>query len=319
MKNNYPIRYCVLPLSEKGRLVTEEEYMTDTICYIAIKCYVVGEEKEYTREGITEKKYKVVPTFAPLDVTWFREIEPRYEKDECMNCIYAKKIFKDLEPAEKCRDVKNKELIESRGMVIPDWANIREKFANTLKAYKDLEEKIEKNTSHLNTKEDKFKEQNIYSVSKEYGVIDEAMSIYFMLEEEAVVNSFEVYTVTEEEYKKIKEMERFYKKYVDITPKDLKSYMHTPLMYHRCGDDFVKLVPPEGSKERSMYVYTKEPGRSYDRKQSYKEENPFCEYFFTMETYNDVVESYNLEEKRNKSLTLNMDYENIWTNDRYKY
>ena len=188
MKNNYPIRYVALPLSEKGVWKSDSEQVHGIICYLVIKCYVVGEETKYLREGYSTKEYKVVPTYRTRLPQQFDMANPEYD--------------------------------------------------------------------------------------------DEADAF---VQEEA------------------------------------KKYMHTLLMTHGAYRDSVKLISPSG--ESQIVALGEDP---YVRRvprpmQKSCDDGYYQDLFFTTETYAEIVESYNLNQKRKRSLSLKLKTEDIWTNDRYKY
>lgn len=63
MKNNYPIKYALMPIIEQtgwthGMHELEREY--GVVCYIISKCYVIKETKKYNINGTTDIKYQVV-------------------------------------------------------------------------------------------------------------------------------------------------------------------------------------------------------------------------------------------------------------------
>jgi len=314
MKNNYPIRYCVLPIGkiyEKNKL----DYHDERICYMAMKCYVVGGEIEYTREGEAIKKYKIVPAYTPeSDGTMFFLNEPIYDYKGCINYFYAEKVFETKEEAEKVKDEMNEDLITQKEREIPKWANIGDKIKKTFEEYKKIEEYIEKNTAYLNRE---FKEQNLFSVSN-YGLIKEDMSIYDLIEDCFYDKDIAVYTVTKEEYEKLKEIEADDEVNEGVRAKDLMEFMHTPLMLYCDEDDFAKLLPPKDSKDKSMYIRTGDAIYQIAKRKSYKD-IVWDEIHFTMETFDDIVESYNIGFKRKDTLTLKMKRKDIWINDRYKY
>ena len=103
-----------------------------------------------------------------------------------------------------------------------------------------------------------------------------------------------------------------------IRSKNLARFMHTPLMLCSYEDDFAKLLPPKVGKNKSIYILLGNGAIPIAKRKSYKYID-WDEIYFTMETYDDIVESYNIGFKRKDELTLKMKKEDIWTNDKYKY
>ena len=61
-KLNYPVKYAILSIktvffSDCGFCESEQDF--DTITNIVLKCYVVGERKEYLSDGSFKKKYEM--------------------------------------------------------------------------------------------------------------------------------------------------------------------------------------------------------------------------------------------------------------------
>ncbi len=327
MKNNYPIRYVALPLSTDGVWKSDSEAVHGIICYLVIKCYVVGEEVKYFREGNSITKYKVVPTYETVFPQLFEMKDPKYkdadyyENIEYTKFLYTEKIFEKLEDAEEYRDKRNKEIADIVVSKAPEWANLKEKFEKTLKKYKALEADFEKNTKYLPTDESKRRMQRLYGVDNENGLVEEAMSVYSLLDEGAYDDeAYAVYTITPEEAETLDKILENDDKSDAFVPKKAKKFMHTLLMTHST-DDCVVLKSPEG--ESQIVTMGEVPYIRYvpsSLLKSYEDDGfGYRELFFTTETYDDIVESYNLDNKRKISLNLNLKPNDIWTNDRYKY
>lgn len=318
MKNNYPIGYCVLPISEKVR-VANGIAQGETICYIAMKCFVVGEEKEYTSFGDIYKKYKVVPTYKEdgWGMKFYRD-EPKYKFGKCVNYVYTETVFKTKKEAEKIRDEKNEDLIRQKERYLLESTNIGDKIRKTIDGYKEMEESIEENTTYLDGIKDKFKEQEMFCVCSDFGLLKEGHSVYELIDSNSIHSDYAVYTVTKEEYEELNKIERNDDVNDLIRSKNLARFMHTPLMLCSYEDDFAKLLPPKVGKNKSIYILLGNGAIPIAKRKSYKYID-WDEIYFTMETYDDIVESYNIGFKRKDELTLKMKKEDIWTNDKYKY
>lgn len=321
MKNNYPIRYVALPITENGRWESENEYIKNVMCYLVIKCYVVGEESRYDKDGEVSKKYQIVPTYGTIFPHSFQMIEPKYDSfgmNKCENSLFAERVFDNIEDAEKYRDERNKEIIETVVDRAPKWAKLREKFDKTLKEYQKIEKELEKNNAYLPVDGSKKRKQKIYGVDDATGLIDEEISVYSLLEE-CIYNdcNFVVYSISEEEAKELdKVLENDAK--ADAFNLDIaEKFMHTPLMMHEYNDNFVKLIVPNN---KAKYVTIGEcPYLDEQKKSKSYKGIEFEEYFFTMETYNDIIEAYNLDSKRANVLKLQMRLGETWIKDKYKY
>ena len=320
MKNNYPIRYVALPLSEDGTWKSDIDYVHGIICFLVIKCYVVGEESDYYREGDIHKQYKVVPTYDTFLPNNFEISEPKYDifgMCMCNNYLYTKNVFETLEEAQKYRDERNKDIADIVVANAPKWAKLKEKFEKTLEIYSEAEELFEKNTEHLPTDDSKRRKQSMYGVDEQNGLIDEDMSVYSLIEDNAYSDFFyAVYTISEEEAKKLDKILENDEKADAFTPDMAKMFMHTPLMMHSVDAKFVKLFLQDN---KSQYVMLgDEPYVTDEHKTSYSGIS-FGQIFFTQETSKDIVESYNLDEKRAFTLRLKVKPKDIWINDKYKY
>ena len=328
MKNNYPIRYVALPLSEKGVWKSDSEQVHGIICYLVVKCYVVGEETKFLREGYSTKEYKVVPTYGTILPQLFEMTDPKYDEDEFdyyedieyTNSLRTRNVFEKLEDAEKYRDERNKEIVDIVVSAAPKWANLKEKFEKTVEKYKELETDFEKNTKYLPIDESKRSKQTIYGVDDGIGLVDEEMSVYSLMDAGAYDDeSYAVYTITKDEAKELAKIEADDDAADAFVPEKAKKFMHTLLMTHGYNRDFVKLISPSG--ESQIVALGEEPFVKHVPKALQKSCDPVhCqELFFTTETYDEIVESYNLDQKRKRSLNLKLKPEDIWTNDRYKY
>ena len=328
MKNNYPIRYVALPLSEKGVWQSDSDNVQGVICYLVVKCYLVGEEIKWNREGEDFTKYKVVPTYGTVFPNLFEEKEPNYDLDEFeykedieyTNYLYTRNVFDNLEDAEKYRDERNKDILDIVVSAAPEWANLKEKFKNTLKKYKACEDFFKKNTEYLPIDESKAHKQSVFSVDDDNGLLDEEISVYSLIDEGVYTDeSYAVYTITEEEAKELAKIEANDDDADEFSLEDAKKYMHTPLMMHVASYEYAKLISPDNKSIIIGMGDTPYISRIPSGWRKVKFDDDFQELFFTLETYDEIVESYNLDNKRKKSLDLKLKPEDIWTNDRYKY
>ena len=116
MKNNYPIKYAVIPMIEQvgwENGVCELERKYGTVCYIVSKCYVVEESKKYNINGTTKIEYQVVCPFSEDEYyTWRRE-EPSYNlvHGHCTNSVITDALFDNLEEAKNAKNQKNDDIL----------------------------------------------------------------------------------------------------------------------------------------------------------------------------------------------------------------
>ena len=161
MKKNYPIRYCVLPLKVCSGWGNEKEYnflvnYARPVCFLTLKCYLVGENIEYNSNGEKVKEYKVVPTYESLQgLCKFEFQSPHYINGKCDNYRWTSRVFTCLEEANDYKKDLNEKYISWRKKQIGEYFtyDIEEKFFETLERYKELEDNIEINTLDLNTKD----------------------------------------------------------------------------------------------------------------------------------------------------------------------
>ena len=63
MKNNYPIKYTIMPILEcKNCQYDYDEQLKieyQTICYIVSKCYLISEKIRYKENGLQSQEYEV--------------------------------------------------------------------------------------------------------------------------------------------------------------------------------------------------------------------------------------------------------------------
>ena len=117
MKNNYPIKYAVMPIIEQtgwypGLHELEREY--GIVCYIVSKCYVVGREEKYNMYGNTLCEYKVVFSYGKDNqYGGLSRVEPEFclMNGRCNNSTNVDKVFDSFEEAKEETEKKNKEIL----------------------------------------------------------------------------------------------------------------------------------------------------------------------------------------------------------------
>ena len=105
MKNNYPIKYALIPMIEQVGWVSglnelEREY--DVVCYIVSKCYLIDEVKKYHLDGSYDISYNVVCPYQRYDSFDTYNIEEpsfNYNSGYCTNSTKVNEIFNSIEEA----------------------------------------------------------------------------------------------------------------------------------------------------------------------------------------------------------------------------
>ena len=298
MKNNYPIKYAVIPMIEQigwtsGLHELEREY--GTVCYIVSKCFLLNEEIIYDKEGTSKKRYKVKFPFSEDSYypRWERE-DPIYSfNGDAIDVLSVDKVYDNYEEAKEEKEYKNIVLRTNRlSLFMSEEENAKSvnEFNNTLEYYNKLESLIEDNTKDL-VVNNKPKEQNFISLSNgEYCRHD--LSLYYLIESDYVYEkeNYIAYTVTEEEYKKLK----------TTLPDDIKDFIHTPLMIHTANSKIIKLITDDEPK----YI---KPGRYVKLiEEDIKMENmeKVDRIVFTLENYKDILNSYHINEENQRVIQL---------------
>ncbi len=158
----YPIKYALMPMKEQTGWepgLNELERVFDTVAYIAAKCYVISERKEYSSDGTSKTKYEVVFLFEKSNVSYrddYKPTVPRYNvySKECYNSIFVDQLFDSFDVASKLADERNEETFH-KGLALmflgedleSRVAKAKEKHQKTVDKYKKLEELLEKKSA----------------------------------------------------------------------------------------------------------------------------------------------------------------------------
>ncbi len=159
-KVKYPIKYALMPMKEQTGWkpgLNELERVYDIVAYIAAKCYVIGERKEYLSDGTIRIKHEVVFMFAKSGVIYSNDYEPTVPgyniySGECYNSIFVDNLFDNFEDASKLASKRNEEIF-NKGIGWLDEedkvAKAKERRQKTVDKYKKLEETLEKRTTDI--------------------------------------------------------------------------------------------------------------------------------------------------------------------------
>ncbi len=253
MKNNYPIRYALVPMYEYcWRLGEKEE---EIVAYIVTKCYLVNETKKYERNGNVELRYHVVCPYQYLDFDIWHRVEPKFNMNRnCCNGFITDKVYTSLEKAIDAKNKKNADIVANKCCHIridenfeQNVKNIKNEYAEKFAYYDEVESKINSNTEELDLN-NKFKEQTVIMCKdgeyKKYkSSLYDVMDIYDN-------DDFIVYSVDEEEYKDI---QKFMKKGKVISGMD-----YNPILVNDGDSQTINMVAEEvdGVENYNIIMYT---------------------------------------------------------------
>lgn len=297
MKNNYPIKYAVMPIIEQtgwysGLNELEREY--GVVCYIVSKCYVVGREEKYNVYGNTLCEYKVVFSYGKDNqYGGLSRVEPEFclMNGRCNNSTNVDKVFDSFEEAKEETEKKNKEILSKKLSFIRVDDNFhqnvslaREKHEEVVNYYQEIESMIEENSTDL-VVNDKVKEQSvIFERNNSYKKKD--YSLYDMIRLYSD-EDFIAYNVSLDDYKKIEEQ---LKNGEQIDTENIKKNC---LLISSSGDKKVKVINYD-SKDKGSCFYIENGSLYYDDKMDFSLDsisgNTLVVY--TIETYDDVINSY---------------------------
>ena len=317
MKNNYPIKYAVMPI--KAHLgwcddlnELEENY---GVIYIASKCYVVGRQEEYSMYGDTLCQYNVV--FPYEKDKRYKDFLSRVEPRECLmngrcnNSINVDKVFDNFEEAKEEASKKNKEILSKILSFIPFDANfnqnsslVKEKHEELVNYYQEIESMIEENSTDL-VVNDKVKEQSvIFGHDNSYK--KKEYSLYDMIRLFSDEN-FIAYNISLEDYKKIEEQLK------NGEQVDTDTIKKNCLLISSSGDKKVKVVNYD-SKDKKSCFYIEKGSLYYDDKldASLDSVSDDTTVIYTIETYDDVINSYLVNYVMNWDMPKNEDTEKVF-------
>ena len=141
MKNNYPVRYGLMPIKGFTELLGSFVICNErTVAYAVSKCYVLEEFIKYNEDGTTDKLYSVAFPYGEVYLSnKVNDQENNFEKDQVLSCK-TEEVFSSFEEAKaKCRqknimlfeqEIKKKkkpdeyiDLIEAKVQLIEQKAN----------------------------------------------------------------------------------------------------------------------------------------------------------------------------------------------------
>lgn len=316
MKNNYPIKYAVMPIIEQtgwypGLHELEREY--GIVCYIVSKCYVVGREEKYNRYGNTICEYKVVFSYGKDNqYGGLSRVEPEFclMNGRCNNSTNVDKVFDSFEEAKEETEKKNKEILSKELSFIRVDDNFnqnvslaREKHEEVVNYYQEIESMIEENSTDL-VVNDKVKEQSvIFERNNSYKKKD--YSLYDMIRLYSD-EDFIAYNVSLDDYKKIEEQLK------NGQEVDIEGIKRNRLLTSYSDDKKVFVISNNSIEKSCFYI---ENGSLY----YYDRINYFLNaisrvslVIYTIETYDDVINSYITDAVINEDMPKNEDTEKVF-------
>ena len=312
MKNNYPIKYAVMPI--KAHLgwrddlnSLEENY---GVIYIASKCYVVGRQEEYSMYGDTLCQYNVVFPYEK-DKRYggfLSRVEPRecLMNGRCNNSINVDKVFDDFDEAKVVASKKNKEILSKILSFIPFDTNFNQNsfivegnHKELVNYYQKIESMIEENTSDL-VVNDKVKEQSV--IIKRNNSCKKKGPLYHMINFCSNKN-FIAYNVSLDDYKKIEEQLK------NGEQVDTDNIEKNCLLISNSCDNKVMVI-----KDKRSCFYIEAGSLYYDDKRDFSISSISDDTIivYTVETYDDVINSYIVNYVTNFDVPKNKDTEKVF-------
>ena len=315
MKNNYPIKYAVMPIIEQtgwspGLNELEREY--GVVCYIVSKWYVVSREETYNVYGNIGCKYKFVFPYKKDNLhRYLLRVEPSYNcYDKCSNATTVDKVFDSFEEARADAEKKNKKIVNKKisflhcdDDFLQNVSLLRKEQEEKVNKYRKIERMMEKNSSDL-VVNDKVKEQSIiFERNNNYKKKDCSLydMIYLYFDE-----NFIAYNVSLEDYKKIEEQLK------NGEEVDIDSIKKNCLLISSCDDKKMKVINYD-SKNKSCF-YIEDGCLYYDGNMDFSIESISGDnlVIYTMETYNDVINSYIIDSVISRDMPKNKDTEKVF-------
>ena len=316
MKNNYAIKYAVMPIIEQtgwypGLHELEREY--GIVCYIVSKCYVVGREEKYNRYGNTICEYKVVFSYGKDNQYGdLSRVEPEFclMNGRCNNSTNVDKVFDSFEEAKEETEKKNKEILSKELSYIRVDDNfhqnvslVREKREEVVNYYQKIENMIEENSTDL-VVNDKVKEQSvIFERNNSYKKKDYSLYDIIRLYSD---EDFIAYNVSLDDFKKIEEQLK------NGQEVDIEGIKRNRLLTSYSDDKKVFVISNNSIEKSCFYI---ENGSLY----YYDRINYFLNaisrdslVIYTIETYDDVINSYITDAVINEDMPKNEDTEKVF-------
>jgi len=308
MKNNYPIKYALMPIYDQvgwGHGLNELEREFEVVAYAVSKCYVLSEVKKYLVNGCFTYEYEVVfPYERDRDLNWNR-VEPNFNllNNNCINSKCVCNVFDCYEEAFRVAEKLNFEKMAKAMSYIP-YTDDYEKIFNSVKIGCDkrleliheLEKQIDDNTVDLKVNT-KGKEQTIIVM-----LGDEDKIFHISLYDFINLYSYEkfiVSNVTENEFELMrKQVENFgalAERCSGIYELNYKNDRY--LLANDPENGITKIVDINSSEDVGCY-YLSDKNMYFDKemKKFYNDalfkKDSYSIKVYTTEDYSDVIQSF---------------------------
>lgn len=300
MKNNYPIKYAVMPIMEQSGYGLDRH--NQTVAYIVSKCYLIGEHKKYCSNGNIKIQYEIVFPYKESEYNFWDRDEPEYNyiTEKCVNSIFVETICNTYQEALVNANQKNKSLLsETMNNILVDsnFNEVRKKetkeYWERLMNYQQLEQEMEQKTDDLNVDET-LKEQTviIFSEDKKKKLM---ISLYNVM---GIFNSqkYCVYNLNIDEYQQI------------LTAIEegfpLDEYNKRCLMINDPSQDIVRINNYDNENE-CFYLVSHNLIPYKEAKDIIFNDDKDNIVFYTLETYEDVIKSLFPKHGRDWELKIN--------------
>ena len=301
MKNNYPIKYALMPIEahtgwDYGLSAITPKY--ENIYYIVSKCFIISESTKYERNGRERKNYKIA--FPLIINNNYKEIFLDRNKglyglhETYVDTTAVDEVFDTFENAQKRKNEKNEKvfLTQINKLVINDkldeeLTKLENEFNNLAKKYDQIETMIENNTQELTINAEK-KEQT--TIANYHGIFKKFKESLYSILDLYDDDDYIVYSLSKLEYLELE-------KEINNPQCNLSKYNHTPLLINDPKSKIIKLYGPN----THQYIYQ---DQIIDEKSDYIEPKEHEIIIYTIEDYNDIVNSFLQTEKNAKKLVL---------------
>lgn len=301
MKNNYPIKYALMPIYEQvgwshGLNQLERNYQVVT--YIVSKCYVISQTKRYLRNGKSKEEYEVVFPFEKEDYPDWVRVGPEFNvASKSVNSQIIDSVFETFEDANIAKNELNECLLEEKGTYLPFDEHFFEKIENLkiennelIAKYQVLESEVDENTKDLEINR-KNKEQSVIVIAENrVRIINYSLYQLIELFDE---KPFVVLNVTEEEFDLMKGQVKKEGKLEDV---DYSKFSY--LMINNPDEEIIRIVD---SKQENGSFYLSDGRLYFDKNMTSFQKDisqdyiPDCMIVYTTETFEDVITSYFVE------------------------
>lgn len=298
MKNNYPIKYAVMPIYEHSGYAVglyKLEHTYDISLYIVSKCYLIEESVCYQENGEKKSEYKIVYPYENDDNSYsLARCEPEFGyNNQPTNCFVVDNVFDDFDSCFTETERLNKEIFYKKIGNMPfteDFSKkvelFKEKYNKKIQEYRKLEKRIEDSSSDL-VVGNNYKKQNIVVCSEDKQFISR-MSLYGFINLSNRDN-FCVYNVSIDEFATLcSQIEE--DKDINITTSRL-------LLYHEKNTEITMITDCDSDKSKgSFYLKDKSMYYNKDMIPFHLDKNIIIDGTFikvyTMESYEDIIKSY---------------------------